>query len=58
MAKKGKKYEWELYDLQQDPLELTDLGSEQPDKRDSLVAKWKAESKRHSRQAALDRTPR
>ena len=56
--KKGKKYEWELYNLQQDPLELTDLGSEQPDKRDSLVAKWKAESKRHSRQAALDRTPR
>ena len=45
--------EWELYNLQKDPLELDDLAGKDPDRLKELVAAWKAESKRHAAQAAL-----
>lgn len=32
--------EWESFNLQQDPAELTNLNSEQPDRLKTLVAKW------------------
>ena len=31
---------WELYDMEQDRTELRDLATEQPERRDALVAKW------------------
>jgi arylsulfatase len=45
--------EWELYDLEKDPLELDDRARAEPDRLKELVAAWKAESKRHAAQAAL-----
>jgi arylsulfatase len=32
--------EWELYDIDSDPSELTDLAKEQPAKVKELAAKW------------------
>ena len=45
--------EWELYNLKNDPLELDDLAGEEPSRLLELVAAWKAESRRHAKQAAL-----
>ena len=45
---------WELYNLQTDPLEVHDVADQHPQKLQQLVAIWKAESARLSRQAKLD----
>jgi hypothetical protein len=49
----AKGGEWELYDLENDPLELDDRAEAEPDHLKELVDAWKAESKRHAAQAAL-----
>ena len=49
----AKGGEWELYDLENDPLELDDRAGAEPDHLKELVDAWKAESKRHAAQAAL-----
>ncbi len=53
-TKVGKKFTWELYNLQQDPLEMKNLADKLPQKVNQLSAAWKSESARHARQAALD----
>ena len=45
------KGDWELYDLQSDPLELENLVDAMPQKVKELAAMWKAESDRLARQA-------
>ncbi len=45
--------EWELYNLKNDPLELDDLAGKEPSRLLELAAAWKAESRRHAKQAAL-----
>lgn len=52
--KNGKVFEWELYNLKEDPLELQDLAKTMPDKVDELSAIWEAESARHARQARIE----
>ena len=53
-TKKGKNFQWELYNLKQDPLELKNLVKEMPVKVEELTSIWKAESSRHARQAKIE----
>jgi arylsulfatase len=32
--------EWELYNLKDDPAEMNDLGGEQPERLEQMVAMW------------------
>ena len=52
--KKGKRFNWELYNLKQDPLELKNLAETWPEKAEELAAIWEAESARHARQAKIE----
>jgi arylsulfatase len=52
--KKAKKFNWELYNLKQDPLELNNLAETLPEKVEELAAIWEAESARHARQAKIE----
>ena len=52
--KKGKKFNWELYNLKQDPLELKNLAETLPKKVEELAEIWEAESARHARQAKTE----
>ncbi|MBX3313600.1 MAG: arylsulfatase [Actinobacteria bacterium] len=40
-------HEWELYDLENDRTELTDLASEQPERVAEMAAMWEAEARRN-----------
>jgi len=40
MPKPFGKSEWELFDLRQDPAELSDLSAKHPDRLKKMVARW------------------
>ena len=51
---KESKKKWELYNLQEDPLELNNLAKTRPQKLTELEAIWNAESKRLNRQSKIE----